>query len=178
MERIQQTIQEMLVDRGYDNFIYNAEEYENYITKEDGSILAIFLLDDAKVGVKSIKEILDAVEGNTNHVIFVYKSDMTTFAKQFLNENFNDTIRIELFSYKELIFNIMKHEYVPHHEIVSQNKKLDLMKAFKITKEGQFPKILQTDPVVKYLGGKKGDLIKIYRNSEITGTSIYYRLCV
>ena len=40
------------------------------------------------------------------------------------------------------------------------------------------PKILITDPAVKALGAKIGDITKITRNSEIAGTVVSYRLVV
>ena len=166
MERVKTTICEMLNDRGYDVRDFDTCSIEN---------IKIFILEDSKIGVKHIKEIIDTLDPTINHMIFVYQTDITTFAKQYINEQCPE-LRIELFSFKELLFNVTKHSYVPKHEIVT-SKKPQIMQAFKIKKESYFPKILMNDPVAKYLGAVKGDLIKIYRDSEICGSSIYYRLC-
>ncbi|MEM2634488.1 MAG: DNA-directed RNA polymerase subunit H, partial [Nitrososphaerales archaeon] len=45
-------------------------------------------------------------------------------------------------------------------------------------KPEQFPYILDTDPVVRELGAKPGDLIKIIRKSQTAGETVYYRYVV
>ncbi|MEM2263998.1 MAG: DNA-directed RNA polymerase subunit RpoH/Rpb5 C-terminal domain-containing protein, partial [Nitrososphaerota archaeon] len=52
-----------------------------------------------------------------------------------------------------------------------------LLKKYNIT-PSQLPSILISDPVVKAIGAKVGDIIKITRPSETSGTSIYYRCVV
>ena len=53
----------------------------------------------------------------------------------------------------------------------------ELLEKYK-TKPSQLPKILATDPVVKLLGAKEGDVLKIIRKSPTAGTSEYYRIVV
>ncbi len=74
-------------------------------------------------------------------------------------------------------FNILKHELVPEHIILSENEKKKLLEKFKI-KPKNLPKILTTDPVSKVLNAKEGDILKIIRRSETAGTSTYYRIVV
>ena len=74
-------------------------------------------------------------------------------------------------------FKIMDHILVPKHEILSEKEKKALLKKYKIS-EKQLPKILLSDPVVKEIGAKVGDVIKITRESLVAGKSIYYRIVV
>jgi len=72
---------------------------------------------------------------------------------------------------------VLEHELVPKHEILSEEEKKELLKKYNIT-EKQLPKILASDPVVKAIGAKPGDVIRIIRNSPVAGRSIYYRIVV
>jgi DNA-directed RNA polymerase subunit H len=73
--------------------------------------------------------------------------------------------------------NILKHELVPEQVIMKDDEKKELLERFKI-KPLQLPKILTTDPVVKAIGAKEGDILKIIRKSPTAGTSEYYRIVV
>ena len=70
---------------------------------------------------------------------------------------------------------ILKHELVPQHAILSEEEKKELLEKLKIT-QGQLPKILTTDSVVKAIGAKEGDVVKIMRKSITAGKHTYYRL--
>ncbi len=72
---------------------------------------------------------------------------------------------------------ILKHELVPQHEIVSKKEGDAVLKKYNVTK-GQLPKILSTDPVVKMIKAETGDILKITRKSRTAGTSIFYRVVV
>ena len=74
-------------------------------------------------------------------------------------------------------FDILKHTLVPHHEILSAEEVEKLLKVYRVKKE-DLPQILDTDPVVKAIGAKEGDVIKIIRRSPTAGVSIAYRLVV
>ncbi|NIO44771.1 MAG: DNA-directed RNA polymerase subunit H [Candidatus Aenigmarchaeota archaeon] len=74
-------------------------------------------------------------------------------------------------------FNILKHELVPEHIILNEKEKNELLEKYRI-KPKNLPKILTTDPVVKALNAKEGDILKIIRKSKTAGTSMYYRIVV
>jgi DNA-directed RNA polymerase subunit H len=74
-------------------------------------------------------------------------------------------------------YDILKHELVPEHIIINENEKKELFEKLKI-KSHNLPKILSNDPVVKSIGAKEGDILKIVRKSSTAGTSVYYRVVV
>ena len=53
----------------------------------------------------------------------------------------------------------------------------DLLERYKIT-INHLPRILTSDPMVKNLDAKVGDVIKIERISTTAGKTIYYRVVV
>ena len=73
--------------------------------------------------------------------------------------------------------NILKHILVPHHAVLTEEEKKELLEKYNIS-EKQLPKILSKDPVVKALGAKPGDVIKIIRENPFAGKSVYYRIVV
>lgn len=73
--------------------------------------------------------------------------------------------------------NILEHELVPKHEIIPHKEAFELLKKLGI-EPWQLPWILSDDPVVKSLGAKPGDIIKITRKSPTAGVFITYRYVV
>ncbi|MFQ6135528.1 MAG: DNA-directed RNA polymerase subunit H [Nitrososphaerales archaeon] len=74
-------------------------------------------------------------------------------------------------------FRATEHVYVPKHEILDEEEKKKVLQKFSVKPE-QFPYIRSIDPVVKEIGAKPGDLLKITRRSEAAGEAIYYRYVV
>jgi DNA-directed RNA polymerase subunit H len=81
-----------------------------------------------------------------------------------------------MFLEKEI--NILDHELVPKHTLLSQQEKEEIIKKYGIKKISQVPKILKSDPVVQLLKANSGDLIRIARKSDMAKESIYYRVVV
>ena len=77
----------------------------------------------------------------------------------------------------EKMVEIRKHIMVPPHEIMSGDEVKKLLERYRITKK-ELPKILMSDPVIKEMNAKIGDVLKITRKSAIAGVSYYYRVVV
>lgn len=63
---------------------------------------------------------------------------------------------------------------VPKFKILSKEEKKQILERFR-TAEEKLPKILESDPVVKKLNAKAGDVLEIARSSDVSGQSLYYR---
>ena len=74
-------------------------------------------------------------------------------------------------------FDIMNHELVPLHIILSDQEKKELFEKYNITQD-QLPKILNTDPVSIFIGAQPGQILKIVRKSRTAKEAVAYRLVV
>ncbi|MGN1362908.1 MAG: DNA-directed RNA polymerase subunit H [Methanobrevibacter sp.] len=72
---------------------------------------------------------------------------------------------------------IQKHDLVPEHEILSEKEKEEFIENLEYDEEN-LPKILLKDPVVKEIGAKEGDILRITRESKTAGMFVTYRLVV
>jgi len=73
--------------------------------------------------------------------------------------------------------NVLRHEMVPEHVIMSDEEVQDLLSRYNIELR-QLPKILVTDPACKEIGTKKNDVIKITRRSFTADEAVSYRLVI
>lgn len=83
-------------------------------------------------------------------------------------------IYINIICINRLRYNILKHSYVPRHELVDKNTICD---EFNIKNDSQFPEISRFDAVAVVLGIRPGQLCKITRPSTTAIEANYYRLC-
>ncbi len=72
---------------------------------------------------------------------------------------------------------ILKHQLVPKHEILSASEKKKVLEELGATPKG-LPRIKADDPVAKAIEAKAGDVLRISRNSPTAGKTVYYRIVV
>ena len=85
---------------------------------------------------------------------------------------------IRVITRKRLQFNILEHEYVPQHIIMTQEETEELFKAKNILDKSNLPEISRFDPVALVIGIRPGQVCKIIRNSRTAISTNYYRICV
>ena len=193
--RVWKTLNRMMEDRGYiiENENYSQMTYDDWLLKTNNkaTLNGIYYKKDGENIVRLYYEYLEGnkliasdignffgkmKEAKADSGIIVISGILSSQAKQKLAD-INSELQVECFNISELMVNITEHTYVPKHILLTHEQKKDLLKRYKI-KENQLPKILTKDPVAKYLGLKKGDVVKIIRDSETAGKYVTYRITV
>lgn len=137
----------------------------------------VFFPDEPKIGIKTVKTYCQQMQTESiTSAIIVVQQGMTPSAKQALTDMAPKYI-LEQFLESELYINITEHELVPEHVVLNHEEKVDLLNRYKL-KETQLMRIQATDPVARYHGLKRGQVVKIIRPSDTAGMYISYRLVV
>ena len=157
-----------MIDKGPSVATDTTEESgENVITVSPTESVLIFLLGTDKLNIDGVKEMISIMnEYNIRHGVMVYQNSITSSARKALDLLYQ--YRIELFALHELQYDITKHMYFCPHEKIEDLTELGFLKS-QISK---LPRILISDPVVRFFGFAKGDIVRIRRPNH----TIAYRV--
>ena len=78
---------------------------------------------------------------------------------------------------KEPTYDLFKHDLVPKHVLLNDEEAKKVLELYHI-KPFQIPYIKSTDPAVRAIGAKPGDMVKVIRKSATAGESDFYRYVV
>lgn len=203
--KVRRTVLQMIRDRGYvvfdskDDLNISRSNFEEFYMKNhaicrksleikrprwdnpENRILVVFVdgeKDKMNIGVKSIRLFCERIKNEGfSRVLMILNGKLTPHAKQAVSSINSNNDLIEYFSENELIVNITHHMLVPKHEILTKSESKSLLERYSIKFE-HLPKILKNDPVAKYLGLQRSEIVKIIRVSETSGKFITYRICI
>ncbi|KAK0742223.1 RNA polymerase [Apiosordaria backusii] len=144
---------------------------------ECGTIWVEFCPEKSSIGISVMKKFVEHCSSNGYKAgILVTAVALSAQARKVMTVTSQYTL-IECFLEEDLLVNITHHDLVPTHILLSREEKMALLKRYRL-KETQLPRILQKDPIARYLGLKRGQVVKIVRISETAGRYASYRLCV
>jgi len=156
--------------------------------KEEEKYLHVRYFFNAKLKVNTVENILNTMieeeqfkteEDEVLCIVDEKISNEAMFDNQLdgLFKKMDNKYYTQIFEISKLIINIMEHEFVPEHTIISKDEKQKLLERFDIATFTQLPIILKSDPVAKFIGMRRGDVCKIIRPSETSGRYEMYRYC-
>ena len=119
----------------------------------------------------------EIVAENTD-IIVILKDKPNDSLLKVVDDFYNESnIYINLFYIKSLMFNILNHEYVPDHKIISEEDFKEVKHNYNINSRLQLPIISRHDAVSTVLGIRPGNVVKITRPSQTSGQYTSYRCC-
>lgn len=134
---------------------------------------AVLVFWTESLGVHDIMRIYAEMERNNHkHAIVIHSRKITSSVVSSIKALRVQSIYVEVFTEKEVQINVTHHVDVPRHILCSNAKRDEILEKYSVSRE-QLPKIvvngLYPDAVAKYLGARKGQLVKIIRPAEAVG---------
>jgi len=154
---------------------------------EDGVKTKIYVkfFSGKKFAVNNMQEIIedlfvyDEVLTKADNLLIVTKDDpidtVISYQKHIWEQ---DKIFATIVCMNRLQFNILEHELVPSHKILTLAETEEVKKRYNIMNDSQFPEISRFDPVAVAIGIRPGQVCKIMRPSKTAVWSPYFRICI
>ncbi len=169
--------QELIKSRGYKLIKREKEKgISSFLiaVPEEGKKVLIWCLSTREtVGVRflhQLKKVMDAEEAEEG--IIIARSQYSYAAKTRAKSS-----GIELVPRIFPSFDIFEHALVPLHEVLTEEERKEVLEQYKVQPH-QLPWIKVSDPAVKAVGGKPGDIVRITRDSPTAGKYVSYRYVV
>lgn len=157
--KVYTTIKEMLDQRGWIDII----DDDGVTFAEKGlDRICVFYNTASKFNIDKTEEYMKILADlEIGHAIVVYKNAITPMAKRVLETC--TEFEFEIFLEEELMYNITKHRLVPKHTLLTIKQAHD----FKAKFGTSIPTLLKSDPVARFYGYKRGDVVKVERGEGV-----------
>ncbi len=205
--RVYKTVKEMLVDRGYTEFVTGkiVNSFEEFI-----NVHVKFIVNDTLTDIPTVfdKQILNftCMNPSTGKLILVYFTNDDSIGRKHVTSIYEKMVAtklthciliypktltasakkdldkakvyIESFAEDDLVVNITKHYLMPKYKVLSDEERNELYGDKKSQiKDSQLPRIMMSDKSARYFGLRRGDVLQIVRKSETAGLNVSYRVC-
>lgn len=177
-----ETIRVMLGKRGLDTkterVVTDAIEKVNLYTI--GKVFIIFSQKEKGLLDRDVRNFLEFATSNeyVNGIIIVALMPPSENVLKTIKSMTRDHL-LQFFHIRQLLFDITTHRLAMPHRILKEDERTAVMKKYNVVKpEEQLPWIDSQDAMVKWIGGRPGDIIEVTRHSDVAGSQLYYRYCV
>lgn len=144
-----------------------------FLTRGDKKYVMHCMIGQRTLGIAYVRDLKELVDKEGADKGIMVGSGKYTYSAKSNSPKLN----IELIPRTLPVFDLFKHKLVPKAEIVTEERKQELIKIYH-AKPYNFPWIKATDPVSIILGAESGDILKVTVESETAGLSESYRYVV
>jgi DNA-directed RNA polymerase subunit H (RpoH/RPB5) len=121
---------------------------------------------------------LEEVLQKKDDLIVIMKDEPNDTIRKTLTDIWEkEGIYIIVINIKRLQYNILNHQLVPEHIVLSAEEAAEVKKKYNIHDDSQIPDISRFSPVSQVIGIRPGELCRIYRPSKTAIKAEFYRIC-
>ena len=121
---------------------------------------------------------LEEVLQKKDDLIVIMKDEPNDTIRKTLTDIWEkEGIYITVINIKRLQYNILNHQLVPEHIVLSREEATEVKKKYNIIDDSQIPDISRFSPVSQVIGIRPGELCRIYRPSKTAIKAEFYRIC-
>ncbi len=154
----------------------NLEKFPFYDTETknfNGNVVVVKILQQYITGVNKSLSVTDFLNNYNEYHKILIVDKISEKAQQQLDE----MPGIEVFLESFFMINLVEHVCSPNYEILNKDETEKFLSSYQVTKRN-LCKMDISDPASKYLYVKKGQIVRIIRNSELAGQTIGYRVII
>jgi DNA-directed RNA polymerase subunit H (RpoH/RPB5) len=132
------------------------------------------IVDDMSEDLYTLEKVLS----NNDTLLIINNTSPNDTLKQHLKYLWDSQhFHITVINIETLKFNILKHSFVPDHQILSNEEDIQFRKKYNIKHNKDIPEISRFDPVSQIICLKPNEICRIIRPSKNAVQSTYYRIC-
>jgi len=122
---------------------------------------------------------IDEILKPSDDLIIIMKDEPNdTIRKTLLDIWEQNNTYVNIINIKRLQYNIMEHQLVPKHIVLTDEEKEEVKLKYNIMSDNDIPDISRFSPVSQVIGIRPGNFCKIIRPSKTSIKSDFYRVCL
>lgn len=161
---------ERVADEGDDDFVLSATKV-GFAEKR----LMVVFSRTSPFSIRSLKECVEQLRrGGAVAGIIVGQGRVSASARHAM-VSLRGQMHLEYFLESDLLVDITEHGLNPEFTVLTADEKEHVMARCCAT-ETQIPRVGLDDPIARYFGLARGQMLKVVRGSETAGRSVGYRI--
>ena len=169
-QRAERNVHVMMLSRGYT--CVDAHTYELR-----GEIAHVARVERLNVNALRDCIVCAVAKGATLVVVLVASMPTAPMRLGIAETERNNRLVVEYFTFAEMQINIMEHELQPSFSVLTDQETRALLAEYRI-KLTQLPRLLSTDPCARYLGVRRGTVVRITRRPPSANELRTFRVVV